>query len=152
MNKRITNYSLDQELNSLPHRILFDVAKVTIERVETALRTAKLTHRHYWILLALDQGEGANQVELAGAIGVNRNAMVDLLDVLEQQNLVCRKRNPSNRREHIVVSTEVGKELVGKLKAQVQQAETSVTAALTMNERETLFSLLDRLRTPPRAA
>ena len=63
-------------------------------------------------LLLLDylrEHEGVNQKDAARAIGVDRNAMVVVLDRLEASSLVVRRVNPLNRREHRLQLTAAGR-------------------------------------------
>ncbi|MFF7928888.1 MarR family winged helix-turn-helix transcriptional regulator [Streptomyces mirabilis] len=55
-----------------------------------------------------------SQVEVAGRLGVDRTTMVALVDGLEDQGLVERRRSPADRRKNIVELTPEGRDCLGR--------------------------------------
>src|SRR3954449_2074039 len=100
---------------------------------------------HHAILLALDQGSHETQGAIADALGYDRGQLVGLLDELEEQGLVERRRDPNDRRRHLVQLTAEGKKALRRLRALTQQIEDEFFAPLSEKERETLHALLLRL-------
>lgn len=62
------------------------------------------------VLGVLCGGEELSQVEVAGRLGVDRTTMVALIDGLEDQGLVRRRRSPRDRRKNIVEPTPEGRD------------------------------------------
>jgi DNA-binding MarR family transcriptional regulator len=88
--------------------------------------------------------DGAPQQELADALCMDANNVVLLLNELEDLNYVTRRRDPSDRRRHLVELTAGGRRaLEGAEKAQ-EQIEDDVLGALDPQERATLWRLLTR--------
>jgi DNA-binding MarR family transcriptional regulator len=97
---------------------------------------------HYAILVLLDGGAPETQAAIADALGYDRGTLVGLLDELEEQALIERKRNPDDRRRHLVRLTADGKKILGKLRALSRRLEDEFLAPLDTDERAQLHALL----------
>ncbi|MFL5960317.1 MAG: MarR family winged helix-turn-helix transcriptional regulator [Gaiellaceae bacterium] len=124
------------------------------QRSVAAYEEAGLTPYHHAILTVLDEGAPETQAAIADVLGYDRGTLVTLLDELEEQALVERKRDPEDRRRHLVRLTADGKHTLGRLRALAKRLEDEFLAPLDAEQREALHSLLLELaaRHEPRCA
>ncbi|MGW7288775.1 MarR family winged helix-turn-helix transcriptional regulator [Streptomyces sp. NPDC054847] len=114
--------------------------------IREALTASGVTPRHAIVLMHLDGGQ-LGQRDLGARLGVDPSVLVALLNALEDRDLVRRRRDPADRRRHIVEITDAGVTAVTKLDAAIGHVEDELFADLTSQERDTLHSLLARVRT-----
>jgi MarR family transcriptional regulator, lower aerobic nicotinate degradation pathway regulator len=109
---------------------------------ESALQAAGLRPRHLLAMTVLrDLGE-SSQADLAGTLQLDRTNLVGLLNDLESEGLIERRRSPEDRRRHTVVLTDDGRERLARAEFALAAAEDIVLARLTAKQRETLYELL----------
>src|SRR5262249_21236340 len=101
-----------------------------------------LRPRHLLTLTVLrDRGE-MGQADLAAALRLDRTNLVGLLNELERDGLIERRRLPEDRRRHVVRLAEIGRERLARAEFLLAAAEEIVLGALTERQRETLYELL----------
>jgi DNA-binding MarR family transcriptional regulator len=92
----------------------------------------------------LARNEGCLQQELGQTLMVDSNNCVLLLNELDDHGYVERRRDPQDRRRHIVVITPAGMKALKKAEAKLEALEGEVLANLDPEEREQLRGLLSR--------
>jgi DNA-binding MarR family transcriptional regulator len=88
--------------------------------------------------------DGAPQQGLAEALCMDANNVVLLLNELEDLGYVSRRRDPKDRRRHLVDLTAGGQQALERAEHAQEQIEDDVLQALDPQERATLWRLLTR--------
>ncbi|MCW2623319.1 MarR family transcriptional regulator [Mycobacterium sp.] len=101
--------------------------------------------RTYAVLLALASADGQSQRQLSERLGIHRNAMVTVIDNLEQRGLAKRLPQPEDRRAVAVTLTAKARRLLPELHDQGRDLEDEIAAPLSSKERATLRHLLQRV-------
>jgi DNA-binding MarR family transcriptional regulator len=83
-----------------------------------------------------------SQQALTEGLCIDTNYCVMLLNDLESSGLVERRRDPADRRRHIVTMTEQGRKALHQAEAAQQTLEDEILGALNAEERSTLAHLL----------
>ncbi len=92
----------------------------------------------------LANNEGCLQQELGASLMVDPNNCVLLLNDLDDRGYVERRRDPKDRRRHIVVITASGQKALADAEEKLEALESEVLANLDPTERDHLRDLLAR--------
>lgn len=110
--------------------------------------TEELLGIHMRLVMALSylrDHDGAPQQELADALCMDANNVVLLLNELEDLGYIARRRDPHDRRRHLVDITPQGRrDLASAERRQEDAIEDEVLKGLDADERATLWRLLTR--------
>jgi DNA-binding MarR family transcriptional regulator len=115
------------------------------DRTLEALEPTGLSPYDHAILALLEEEPRETQAMIADALGYDRSHLVGVLDDLEEHGLIERRRDPSDRRRHLVSLTPAGKEALTRLRSIAGEVEDEFFEPLDAEERETLKMLLRRL-------
>jgi DNA-binding MarR family transcriptional regulator len=103
-----------------------------------------LRARHLIALKLLSEHGPASQQGLADALSLDSSNVVGLLNELEERELISRRRDPADRRRHIVELSARGEDELRIAYARPRSVEDDLFSALTPKERDTFYRLLTR--------
>jgi MarR family transcriptional regulator for hemolysin len=98
------------------------------------------------VLISLKSRQLASQRELAEAVGIQGATLTHHLDTMESAGLVTRRRDPANRRLHLVELTPAGDALFLRLRDAAMVFDRRLRAGLSDDDVTQLEALLTRLR------
>src|SRR5437764_14858087 len=98
------------------------------------------------VLISLKSRTLASQRELAEAVGIQGATLSHHLDAMESAGLVTRRRDPANRRLHLVELTPAGDALFLRLRDAATAFDRRLRAGLSEGGVGQLEALLTRLR------
>jgi len=87
-----------------------------------------------------------SQIELANRLGVEGATMVSMIDRLVRAQLVTREPSPSDRRIKLIVLTEAGTQLYGKVKAEATIFRNELLAEVDVQKLLAATELLEHLQ------
>jgi MarR family transcriptional regulator, transcriptional regulator for hemolysin len=97
------------------------------------------------VLLNLKMRTVPSQRELAEAMGIKEATLTHHLNAMETAGLITRRRDPANRRIHVVELTEAGESSFGRLREAAVAFDARLRQNVTEEEVATLETLLGRL-------
>jgi MarR family transcriptional regulator for hemolysin len=97
------------------------------------------------ILLNLTVKRPPHQRALAEAIGITNATLTHHLNAMETRGLITRRRDPDNRRVHVVELTQEGTQAFVRLRQAAMTFDARLRAGLSADEVDTLAKLLTRL-------
>ena len=125
---------------------LAGVARDVGRAFDAALARAGGSRPMWLVLLSLKSRPTANQRELAAAVGIQDATLTHHLNGMEADGLLTRRRDPANRRVHLVELTEAGDAAFRRLRTVAQHYDARLRTGFSDSELETLRGLLGKLR------
>jgi MarR family transcriptional regulator for hemolysin len=127
-------------------RRLASTAKEVSRAFGDALAAAGGSEHAWAILLALKTGENATQRALAAAVGIQGATLTHHLNGMEEAGLVTRRRDPQNRRVHVVELTADGEAAFHRMRAAAVEFDKRLRGDLSDEDLQRTAAVLDQLR------
>ena len=133
--------------------VLNDLLGFRLRRIQNHLaRAFQEDPRHgdlksglFSILALIAANAGVSQARLALESGIDKTALVALLDYLEQEGWAVRVRSRDDRRKHSLHITDKGRAALDSLTTAAHETEAKARGALTERELAQLLRILDKL-------
>ena len=113
-------------------------------RAESALAPLGLRPRHLVALTVLRDGGRSTQQALSTTLQIDSTNLVGLLNELEADKLIERRRSSEDRRRHTVELTTAGAKRLTEAEFALAAVEDEVLGRLDDEQRETLYRLLQQ--------
>ena len=99
----------------------------------------------YMTLSYIRDHPGATQQELESGLVLDANSVVLILNELEAKQFSIRRRDPQDRRRHILEMTPAGRRALERADKERESLEDEMLANLSTDERKTLRKLVERV-------
>jgi MarR family transcriptional regulator, transcriptional regulator for hemolysin len=121
-------------------------ARVVSQAFERAMADAGGSASVWQVLVLVRSQQWGTQSEMADAMGITGATLTHHLNAMEQQGLVRRWRESSNRRVQRVELTDAGRALFERLRDVARAHDERLRSNLSGEENAQLAELLERLR------
>jgi MarR family transcriptional regulator for hemolysin len=97
------------------------------------------------VLITLKSRQLPNQREIAEAVGIREATLTHHLNAMDAQGLITRRRDPANRRVHVVELTEKGEAAFLRMRDAAADFDRRLRTGISADDLATLEDLLGRL-------
>jgi MarR family transcriptional regulator, transcriptional regulator for hemolysin len=112
---------------------------------DDALAQADGSVPRWLVLISLKSRPVRNQRELAEAVGIREATLTHHLNSMDEEGLITRRRDPANRRVHLVELTEAGEAAFQRMRGAATAFDQRLRSGLSGDEVSQLETLLGRL-------
>lgn len=109
------------------------------------LKKFNITTEQWSVLLHLVEEDGINQKQLAKKVDKDQATLVRILDILEQKELIVRKKSPEDRRSFLVHSTLKGKQLKNEVYPFIESIFERITNGIPDEQLNLFIDTLNKM-------
>jgi DNA-binding MarR family transcriptional regulator len=125
-----------------PTLLMIKLGRITMHRFSEALEPFGIRPRHVAALIELRDSGELTQQSLCGQLHLDPTNLVAILNDLEQRGYATRRRDPEDRRRHIVEVSKKGLAVIERVSEVMDGVEEELLADLEPAEREHLEGAL----------
>jgi DNA-binding MarR family transcriptional regulator len=125
-----------------PTLLMIKLGRITMHRFTEALEPFGIRPRHVAALIELRDSGELPQQSLCGQLHLDPTNLVAILNELEQRGYAARRRDPEDRRRHLVEVSPKGIAVIEKVSEVMDDVEADLLDGLEPAEREQLEGLL----------
>ena len=126
--------------------LIHDVARLLRKNFNRRVQSFGLTQEQCRVILHLSRQEGIQQVDLAERLEIKPITLARLLDKLEENGLIERRRNPHDRRAFCLYLTQGAHAVLEQILAIGAATRLDANKDIPASELDSLFSVLSRLK------
>ncbi|MGA5134907.1 MarR family winged helix-turn-helix transcriptional regulator [Streptomyces olivoreticuli] len=124
--------------------LMFRAHQLARAKANQAARPTGIELHHAHVLSTVQAGRIRSQRELGAAIGIDKSTLVRIVDDLERQHLLKRRRAANDRRAYEIVITEEGERRLAEAGELFRGALLELLEVLDAQEQHQLHDLLAR--------
>ena len=128
-----------------PTLLMIKLGRITMHRFTEALEPFGIRPRHVAALIELRDNGELTQQSLCGHLHLDPTNLVAILNELEQRGYAIRRRDPEDRRRHLVEVSKKGIALIEKVSEVMDGVEDDLLDGFEPAEREQLEDLLSSM-------
>jgi DNA-binding MarR family transcriptional regulator len=121
---------------------MIKLGRITMHRFTEALEPFGIRPRHVAALIELRDSGQLTQQTLCGQLHLDPTNLVAILNELEERGYATRRRDPADRRRHLVEVSKTGIAVIEKVSEVMDGVEDDLLDGLDPAEREQLEGLL----------
>jgi DNA-binding MarR family transcriptional regulator len=125
--------------------MIVQLGRAMSRRFTTAFAPIGIKPRQTAVLLELRSEGPLSQQALGEILDIDPSNLVSLLHDLEEQRLIIRRRDPRDRRRHVLEISDDGRDRLHRVDRTAQEVEAAFFAVLDDDERVVLHEMLARL-------
>ena len=124
---------------------MIKLGRIVTHRFTVALAPLGIRPRHVAALIELRDHGQLSQQSLCGRLHVDPTNLVAILNELEQRGYATRRRDPEDRRRHIVEVSKKGLGVIEKASKVMDEVEEELLEGLDASERDALADSLTEI-------
>ena len=128
-----------------PTLLMIKLGRITLHRFTEALEPFGIRPRHVAALIELRDNGELTQQSLCGQLHLDPTNLVAILNELEQRGFATRRRDPEDRRRHLVEVTKKGIAVIEKVSEVMDGVEDELLDGLDPSDHEQLEGLLSSI-------
>jgi DNA-binding MarR family transcriptional regulator len=128
-----------------PTLLLIKLGRITVHRFTEALEPYGIRPRHFAALIELRDSGTISQQTLCGQLRIDPTNVVAILNELERNGYAERRRDPDDRRRHMVEITKKGLAVIDKCAEAMDGVEEELLTGFGKSERETFVRVLTEM-------
>lgn len=126
-------------------RVLWDAGNKVRRSFDASLARAGGSQSTWQILLALKQRPKANQRQIAADVGIQEATLTHHLAGMEASGLIARRRDPANRRVHLIELTQRGEDAFLRLRDAAMDFDRRLHSGIPKAETDQLRATVKKL-------